>query len=234
MLRSLIFGTLLAIFLAQSAVADVIRLTNGDTLHGEVLSLDAKSLALKSQTLGELKIAREQIASIQFGDAPAVPPVAPAPPVTPAAAAPAEAPAKPAAREQTADDVVRQLRESGIDPAVMRGVTDAIPLLNTSPEAQEYFSERVGGLISGQLDVGDIRKDAEKAVAELEDLKREFGPQMGPAIDPYLGILKRFLRETNPTPAADQPPASPSDRPAPPKVDEDLRKLEGDLKSGPT
>jgi hypothetical protein len=103
--------------------------------------------------------------------------------------------------------------------------------LNTSPEAQEYFSERVGGLISGQLDVGDIRKDAEKAVTELEDLKREFGPQMGPAIDPYLGILKRFLRET--APAADQPAASPSDRHAP-KLEDDLRKLEKELKSGPT
>lgn len=234
MLRCHFFGTCLALFLTPVVAADVIRLANGDTLHGEVLSLDTKSLTLKSQTLGELKIAREQIASIQFGDVPAALPASPAAPA-PAATA-IEAPAQPAAREQTADDVVRQLRESGIDPAVMRGVTDAIPLLNTSPEAQKYFSARVGGLISGQLDVGDIRNDAEKAVAELEDLKREFGPQMGPAIDPYLGILKRFLRETDPTPGREKPPAapSPSDRPAPPKVEEDLRKLEGDLKSGPT
>src|SRR5690606_18489130 len=113
-------------------------------------------------------------------------------------------------------------------------VTDAIPLLNTSPDAQKYFSDRVGGLISGQMDIGDIRNDAEKAVAELEDLKREFGPQMGPAIDPYLGILKRFLRETDPTPGAEKPGGSPSDRPAAPKLDKDLRELERELKSGPT
>jgi hypothetical protein len=222
MLRAGILATTLVALFASLSAADTVQLTNGDTLHGEVLALDAQSLTMKSETLGELKLARAKVAQIRFGDAPA----------KEAAALEAPPAAKPAPREQTADDVVRQLREQGIDPAIMRGVQDAIPLLNTSPEAQKYFGDRVGGLISGQLDIGDIRHDAETAVAELEDLKREFGPQMGPAIDPYLGILKRFLRETDPTPGAEKPSAT--DPPPPPKIDKELRELEKELKSGPT
>jgi hypothetical protein len=68
--------------------------------------------------------------------------------------------------------------------------------LNSSPEAKKYFTDRVGGLISGDLNIEDVRNDAKKVVVELEGLKQDLGPQAGQALDGYLSLLKRFLRET--------------------------------------
>lgn len=211
--------------LATSALADSIELINGDVLHGQVLSLDATELKLKSESLGELKLPRAKIAAIQLGDKKP----APAPAVKSD-----EAPAKPAATAKpapgTPEDAIRQLQQGGLDSGTMKLIEQALPVFGASPEAKQYFSDRVEGLISGDIDIGAIRKDAQQVVDELEGLKQDLGPQTGPALDPYLGILKRFLRETAPPGTA-----KPGDKPAPKKpLDDDLRKLEKELKSGST
>lgn len=52
------------------ASADSIRLTNGDTIVGEVVSLDADQLILESENFGEMKIPRQKVEIIGLGDTP--------------------------------------------------------------------------------------------------------------------------------------------------------------------
>jgi hypothetical protein len=94
------------------------------------------------------------------------------------------------------DDLVEQLRK--IDPGSLKAVEQAFPLLNSSPEAKKYFTDRVGGLMSGKVKIDDVRNDAKKVMKELEELKADLGDQSGAALDGYLSILNKFLDETEP------------------------------------
>ncbi len=63
---SLAVGVALAI--AGSTRADSVQLTNGDLLNGEVVSLDARELKLKSEIHGQMIIARGKVAAVAFGE----------------------------------------------------------------------------------------------------------------------------------------------------------------------
>src|SRR5687768_9163868 len=58
------------LMLVLPVMADTIEMTNGDVLNGQVISLDGKELVLKSELLGELKLAREKVSAIHLGDKP--------------------------------------------------------------------------------------------------------------------------------------------------------------------
>jgi hypothetical protein len=131
--------------------ADVIEMTNGDVLNGAVISLDAKQLVLKSELLGELKLAREKISAIHLGDKP----------ILSRAVAPTNpAPAKPALDPNvqnvlnsvpSTDEVLKQLQGGGgINPQMIGELQAKFPLLNT-PEAGDYFNDTLGGLMTGSL-----------------------------------------------------------------------------------
>ncbi len=75
------------------------------------------------------------------------------------------------------------------------------PLLNT-PEASGYFNDTLGGLMTGKLNIQDVRKDAVKARDELKSLQDELGPETGAALNGYMSILNKFIRETEPAPSA--------------------------------
>ncbi|KAA5542258.1 hypothetical protein FYK55_15770 [Roseiconus nitratireducens] len=55
---------------ADTAHADSIRLTNGDTIRGEVTSLNEKELVIESDNFGQMKIPREKVDLIALGDTP--------------------------------------------------------------------------------------------------------------------------------------------------------------------
>ena len=52
----------------RSTRADSVQLTNGDLLNGEVMSLDARELKLKSEIHGQMTIARGKVAAVAFGE----------------------------------------------------------------------------------------------------------------------------------------------------------------------
>jgi hypothetical protein len=184
--------------------ADVIEMTNGDVLNGAVISLDAKQLVLKSELLGELKLAREKISAIHLGDKP----------ILSRAVAPTNpAPAKPALDPNvqnvlnsvpSTDEVLKQLQGGGgINPQMIGELQAKFPLLNT-PEAGDYFNDTLGGLMTGKLNIQDVRKDAITARDGLLDLQKELGPE-GAALNGYMSILNKFIRETEPTPSPKKP-----------------------------
>jgi len=204
------------VFVAQLS-ADTIRLINGDSVSGEVVSLNAKELKLKSEILGEITIARSKIATIQFGDAPAPQPVAGA-----EAAPQYNIPKLPAVtREQaqysgqggSVEDAVKQLQNGGVDPEAVKQITRNLPGF-ASPEVQKYFNNTLGGLASGKLNVQDIRADAIRARDQLIDLKKDLGPEAA-ALDGYLGILNHFIAETEPPKAKAEPETATPDKAIP-------------------
>src|SRR5216684_4486036 len=70
-------------------------------------------------------------------------------------------------------------------------------LSGASPEANQKFNEMAEGLLSGKLNVADIRAEAAAAAEQLRKLKHDSGEDAG-ALDGYLTILDNFLRETAP------------------------------------
>ncbi len=202
--------------------ADTIELTNGDVLNGNVVSLDGKELVLKSDLLGELKLAREKISAIHLGDKPILTrPAAPAAPAQPALDPDVR---KALGQVPSSEDVLKQLQGGGINPQMVGALQAKFPLLNT-PEASDYFNDTLGGLMTGKLNIQDVRKDAVKARDELKSLQDELGPETGAALNGYMSILNKFIRETEPAPqpAANKPaeakPATKKKTPAtfPPK-----------------
>lgn len=195
-----LFASLAVLFLlclADRLHADTVELTNGDLVSGKVVSLDEDQLLLHSDLLGEMKIAREKVASIFFGDR--------KPQATARAAASASATAgatrKKAADEATdIDSILRQLKEGKGD--VSKLVDKEFPLLQ-EPDVQDFFNETVAGLISGDLSIEDLRQKAIDVREQVRELEKELGPDAVEALKPYTGILDKFIRDAEPAKKAE-------------------------------
>lgn len=210
------FAALGLVLTAATSRADTVQLTNGDTLSGEVVSLDAKQLKIKSEVLGEITIARAKVQSIALGDAAIKPAM-----TTPAAKPPAPAGslsvedllkqlgagAGAAASTTGGDDLLKQL-QGGVNPADLDKLKKQFPLL-ASPEVQGYFNKTVGGLLDGSLSVNDIRKEAIRARDETKEAIKDLGPEAEQALKGYLGILDQFIKDTEPKPATTAPSTTP-------------------------
>jgi predicted ATP-grasp superfamily ATP-dependent carboligase len=81
-------------------------------------------------------------------------------------------------------------------------------MLAGNPEAARKYDELVSGLLSGQLNVSDVRQQAQTAAAQLRELKRQLGPEADDSLDGYLQVLDSFIKETANEPA-DAAPKSP-------------------------
>jgi hypothetical protein len=225
--KALLFASGFVVTLATTSVsADTVRLVNGDTIHGQVVSVDQKEVKLQSTLLGVLTIARNRVEVIAFGNAVLeVPAAAQKSQGTAAAnatgnpvadslqskgidpkalALPAGSPGNltppGAGGEPTKGgvaDAVRQLQTQGLDPALAKQLQQALPMFG-SPEVQKYFNETLSGLAAGQIDVPDLRKQAISVRAQLQDLEKDLGPGAKAALAPYAAVLDQFIRETDP------------------------------------
>jgi hypothetical protein len=102
------------------------------------------------------------------------------------------------------DDLLKQL-EGGGSPELDE-LKKNLPLI-AAPEVQDYIRKQVGGLIDGSLTINDIRQEAIRARDETKAAIKDLGPDAEKVLAPYLGILEKFIRETEPKPQL--PPASP-------------------------
>jgi hypothetical protein len=179
-------SSLLALGVVLSAIvvrADQVEMRNGDRYLGRIVSVNTNQVVLNSDLLGQLRLARSQIASIQFG-------VSNKAALTNAPASPTNDSAK----------VLSELKEgSGAAKKVEQDL-----LSEATPEVKAKYNEMVSALLNGKMTVADVRREAETAARQLRDLRRELGEESGGALDGYLAILEKFLNET---PKAE--PASP-------------------------
>jgi hypothetical protein len=185
------------IFLSIAAFwlrADEVEMQNGDRYFGKVLSVSADSVALDSEVLGKINVPRKNVASPAFGTN------APAPKAAGVAAvsAPTNLPAaaSPFAVVGTNVDLSAAIRSLGADTNFAGKIRDQ--MLAGSPEATAKYDEMVSGLLSGSMNMDDLRREAQSDADQLRALKRDLGTDAGDSLDGYLDVLDDFLKESDP------------------------------------
>lgn len=189
---------LITFFLAFGTVAsraDQIVMQNGDTLYGKVLSMTSNTLVLQDENLGTVTLPRAKVSALVFGvTAKAAPPAASQPNIA-GINLPAT-PQRPAAVQGNSDsDIAAMLRGIRSNTNLINQVEEQV-LGQASPDAANKFNELLDELSSGQIDMNGLRAQAQSAADELQEYKKDLGPEFGAEADSYLAILNSFLRET--------------------------------------
>jgi hypothetical protein len=202
------FGILLMFAAAPSLRADVVAMQNGDRYSGKVLSVSDDAVMLTNEVLGKITVPRKKVAGLSFGtnsialNAPAnVAPVS----------APTNLPAIPASivLTNTNVDFSAALRNSSMGTNIIRQIREK--MLAGSPEAADKYDELANGLLSGKLNVDDLRREAQASADQLRALKRDLGPDADESLDGYLEVLDGFLKEAGSESATTNlPPKSPA------------------------
>jgi hypothetical protein len=185
------------------ARADLLVLTNGDTYRGAVVSMDATNIVFQSEIQGRVVLPRNKVGSVTLHQMVSRPVAtsksvvvgAIAPSIPPSANASAPAAAPPVTSGNQADAVVQELRRQGIDPKLIDQVQEQI-FGKSSPEAAQKFNELMGGVLTGQLSVDDVRKQAQNSINQIKAAKKDLGGDAGEMLDGYLSILERFVQES--------------------------------------
>jgi hypothetical protein len=183
-------AAVLLILAAVSLRADQLQMQNGDRYTGRILSMTTNSVVLESDTLGKITLPRNKILLVMFGSAA----VTNAAPVAPIVTAPL-----PTAAATNADLSVA-LHNLGANTNFIQQVRQQM-LTGADPAANQKYDELVGGLMSGKMNLADLRNEAKASIDQINQLKRELGPQADDSLDSYLSILQSFVNETASTPA---------------------------------
>ena len=182
-------GTILLFVVTPGLRADLVEMQNGDHYAGKVLSVSADTVVLESDVLGKINVPRKKVASLMFGtNAVALKASTNVARVTVSTNLPVVAPAN------TNTDLSAALRQLGADTNFVAQIRQQ--MLAGSPEAAGKYDEMVNGLLSGQLGLDDLRREAQSSADQLRELKRDLGPEAGDSIDAYLGVLDHFLKES--------------------------------------
>ena len=183
---------------APRARADVVEMQNGDHYSGKILSVSADSVVLESEVLGKIVVPRKKVASLTLGTTAAMPKTATnVAPVAISTNLPAALPVAVLANTNT--DLSAAFRNLGANTNFINQIRQQ--LLGDNPAASSNYDELVSGLMSGKLNMDDLRRQAKSSADQLRQLKQELGPDAGDAIDAYLSVLDNFLKETADGPA---------------------------------
>jgi len=183
---------------------DQVDMQNGDRYLGKIVSLNGSEVVFQSEVLGTVRFPRAKVSQLTLGTN--------APFRLSATNRPGQllgVAAVPTATTNSIPELSKLLRQYTTDTNLMQQIEGQLQGSGGS-EARAKFNEMMGGLLTGRLNVSDIRREAQSAAAQLRALKRELGDDTGWGLDGYLSILDNFVKET--APAANGPP--PASRPA--------------------
>jgi hypothetical protein len=171
--------------------SDVVECENGDRYNGKVLTVDENTVKLTNEITGVLNIPRAKVATISFGNT---------------KLSKATAVAVPA---KTNLNVLSATQPPQFDVNAVEQVQNQL-LGDASPEATQMFQEMVRGLMSGKLDLGDVRNKAQSTLNELKDLQKDLGDDDTTALlSSYASILQNFLNQA-PANTKPQTPKAPA------------------------
>jgi hypothetical protein len=176
--------------------ADEVDMQNGDRYFGKVLSVSATDVVLQSDMLGKINVPRKNVATLTFGTNGVKAMAASVP-----AATPTNLPAVTAAFQRASTNgqlsaAVRSASQTGADTNVIQQIR--AQMLAGSPEATAKYDEMVSGLLSGSLNLNDLRREAKADADQLRALKRNLGPDADDSLDGYLQVLDAFVKEPEP------------------------------------
>jgi hypothetical protein len=174
--------------------ADEVEMQNGDRYFGQVLSVSDDTVVLQSEVLGKINVPRKNVAGLAFGTN-AVTAMTTA--STAQISTPTNLPAAPSLNELTGTNANDSaiLRNLDADTNVIQKIREQ--MLSGSPEATAKYDELVNGLMSGSLNMDDLRREARADADQLRALKHDLGPDAGDAIDGYLDVLDDFIKESD-------------------------------------
>jgi hypothetical protein len=188
-------GILLLAALLQYAGADIIECDNGDKYNGKVLSMDEKAVKLQNEIAGTLTIPRSRIVGISFR--------------------PGQSAA--AVKASTNGPAIDPSKRIKVDPGAVDRVQSEL-LATATPEANQMFQEMIRGLQTGQLNLGDIRAQAQTTLKELREAQKELGDDdLAGLLDTYAAVLESFVRQA---PSGTRTPAVKPVQPKPQPADE--------------
>jgi hypothetical protein len=195
----------LALLLGGAIVlhADEVNMQNGDRYMGKVVSVSADTVVLDSEMLGRIKVPRKFVTSLGIGSA-SVPPPARTNSLLRPMPATAGINADTNALSADGTGLVAALRALGGNTNFIGEIRQK--MLTGSPEASAKYDELINGLLSGKLNLSDLRQQAQTSAEQLKSLKRELGSDAGDSLDGYLELLERFLNEV-PAAASNVPPS---------------------------
>jgi len=191
-------SVILFLFVAAGRLrADEVDMQNGDRYFGKVLSVSGDTVVMNSEMLGKINVPRKMVAGLVFGTNTAA--LVVAGPVTPTSG-PTNPPAVPAftsavALANTNVDLAAALRRLGTGTNFVGQIRQQ--MLAGSPEAAGKYDEMVNGLMSGNMNLNDLRQQAKASADQLRELKRELGPEADESLDAYLQVLDSFVKETD-------------------------------------
>ena len=198
-------GVILVSVAAARLYADEVDMQNGDRYSGKVLSVSADTVVVQSEVLGKISVPRKQVASLTLGTTAAPNTATNIAPVSVSTNLPAAAPA--AALANTNLDLSTAFRHLGANTNFIGQIRQQF--LAGNPEAASNYDELVGGLMSGKLNLDDLRRQAKSSADQLRQLQHDLGPDAGDSLDAYLSVLENFLKETADTPASATPAPKP-------------------------
>jgi hypothetical protein len=179
--------------------ADLVEMQNGDRYSGKVLSVSADTVVLESGVLGKINVPRKKVATLMIGaNAATLNTATNVARVFVSTNLPTAASS--AALANTNVDLSAAFRNLGANTNFVGQIRQQ--MLAGSPEAASNYDELVNGLMSGELNLNDLRREAKSSADQLRQLKRDLGPEAGDSIDAYLGVLDNFLKETAAEPAS--------------------------------
>src|SRR5262249_25443623 len=148
---------------------------------GRVVSLSSETLTLQSEVLGTIKLPRSKIGAINFGvNAPAVAAIQA---TTNHAASP-----KPLLTTNAPPELADTLRQLRSQTNLINQVQSQF-LSGAGSQANAKFNELLNGLTTGQLNIGDIRAQAQDAATQLRAAKKDLNDDSG-LLDAYLTVLE--------------------------------------------
>jgi hypothetical protein len=182
--------------------ADLVEMQNGDRYAGKVLAVSADTVVLDSEMLGKINVPRKKVAGLTFGtNAAALKAAANVARVSAPTNLPAAAPAGALANDNR--NLSAAFRQLGANTNFVGQIRQQ--MLAGSPEAASKYDEMVTALMTGKLNLNDLRSQARSYADQLREMKRELGPEAGDSVDTYLGVLDNFLKETADAPAGATP-----------------------------
>lgn len=199
------------VFPAGRLRADQLQMQNGDRYAGKIVSVSSNVVVLQSDVLGRIALPREKVAALTFGSVV----------TTNATPMAATAPTMPTTSPRVATTntdftgLSAAFQNLGANTNFIQQVREQM-LTGADPAASQKYDELVGGLMSGKLSINDLRNQAKTSIDQINQLKRELGPEAGDELDSYLSILQSFVNETaQGTPVVPPASAPPASRPAP-------------------
>lgn len=187
--------------------ADQLQMQNGDRYEGKIVSVTSNAVVLQSDVLGRVTLPRAKVSALTFGSARATNAAPMAAPTAPTLSANSSSAAA------TNTDLSTAFRNLGANTNFIQQVRQQM-LTGADPAASRKYDELVGGLMSGKLTVNDLRNEAKASIDQINELKRELGPEASDSLDSYLSILQNFVNETAPAVPAPLPSSAPAGGPA--------------------